>query len=247
MQSRNDSEFGGLQLHRNALLAAIDRLREKAVAGNPEESISMRVPGRPEMLFAASDAEGTGLDGSVVELVSFSRPASVAGNPMDAPEGFMVSDQDFEAKALHAFLYRHRPDTGAIFLGKQQWASVLGRLGEVMPAVFDEQARQLGPSVCRYESWNETGFRKALRKGSNAFLFEDSVLLLGMTLDKAIFNAELLEKCARAFVLARLTGKRFKRIPWYVRMIANQRLRKDEKRSAESYAAGEIPGGFTAY
>jgi hypothetical protein len=32
-----------------------------------------------------------------------------------------------------------------------------------------------------------------------------------------------------------------------VRIIANMRLHKDQKRSAASYAAGEIPAGFKAY
>ncbi|MCB1137201.1 MAG: class II aldolase/adducin family protein [Leptospiraceae bacterium] len=226
----------GLQWHRSAMLAAVDRLLEKSVAGHPGESFSMRVPGRPEMLFVQSD-RGLKARGSRIELISLMPDAAEL---LDAPD-------EFKARAIHISIYLNRPDTGAVFLGRQKWARILGDLGEAMPAVFDEQVRQLGPRVRRYESWNSRDLQKAMQQGSNAFLLPEGALILGMTLDKAIFNAELLEKCARAFVLARLTGRPFKKIPWYVRLIANQRLRKDEKRSAESYAAGKIPEGFTAY
>jgi len=86
-----------------------------------------------------------------------------------------------------------------------------------------------------------------LQSGANAFILNQQVLSLGMTLDRLVFNAELLEKCAKAFVLASSTGKPVGKIPWLVRWIANGRLMKDERHSAQQYARGQTPVFKSAY
>jgi len=73
------------------------------------------------------------------------------------------------------------------------------------------------------------------------------VLCLGMTLERLVFNAELLEKCAQAYLLARATGLAVRRIPWLVRLVATGRLRRDQRRAAASYARGEAPGRVAGY
>ncbi|MEQ9363682.1 MAG: class II aldolase/adducin family protein, partial [Leptospirales bacterium] len=169
---------------------------------------------------------------------------------------------DFESYrdwiALHAAIYAKRGDVGAIILNRPLWGGALALLDQPMPGIFDEQARQMGPSVERLFARSEgaagafstaliSKSARLLQKGANVFLYEGHALCLGMTRERAIFNSELLEKCAKAYVLAVATGQRIRRIPWFVRFIANRRLLKDEHRSAESYARGEIPAGFTAY
>jgi ribosomal protein L39E len=68
-----------------------------------------------------------------------------------------------------------------------------------------------------------------------------------MTCERVLFNTELYEKCAQAFLLARASGNRIRRIPLWVRLIANRRLLKDERRAAESYRKGRFPETITAY
>jgi hypothetical protein len=68
-----------------------------------------------------------------------------------------------------------------------------------------------------------------------------------MTCDRAVFNTELFEKCAQAFILAQTTGERINLIPGWVRFIANHRLLKDERLAAECYRAGRIPEVMNAY
>jgi ribulose-5-phosphate 4-epimerase/fuculose-1-phosphate aldolase len=148
----------------------------------------------------------------------------------------------------HMTVYQNRKDVGAILLNRQPWAGTLRELGQGMPGIFDEQIRHLGTRVARLEHQIITPVNCTfLRNGENAFVLENQVLCLGMTLDRAIFNAELLEKCAKAFVLASSTGKPVGKIPWLVRWIANGRLMKDERYAAQQHALGQVPVFKSAY
>ncbi len=245
--------------HRMRVLESYQRLSDKGLLGPDRLAISVRVPGQSAFAFlglpeAPRKGRKTAPRTSQVAILDFDGHR-VPHN--DGEERF-----DFEAYAdwiaLHAMVYTHRPDVGAIVLNQPPWGGALAMLEDPMPGIFDEQARQMGPQVerlladpARSIGGHTTGLtmtsEKLLRKGANVFLYEGHALCLGMTRERAIFNSELLEKCAKAYVLALATGQRIRRIPWFVRFIANRRLLKDERRSAESYARGEIPTGFTAY
>jgi ribulose-5-phosphate 4-epimerase/fuculose-1-phosphate aldolase len=148
----------------------------------------------------------------------------------------------------HLTVYQTRKDVGAIVLNRQPWATALHELGCSMPGIFDEQIRHLGTSVARLKHKIITPANcEFLRNGENAFVLDRQVLCLGMTLDRAVFNAELLEKCTKAFVLASSTGKPVGKIPWLIRWIANGRLMKDERYAAQQYARGQVPVFKSAY
>jgi hypothetical protein len=150
----------------------------------------------------------------------------------------------------HAALYRLRPDCGAVVSGRLPWAARLAGLDEEMPAVFDEQARQLGLLVRRIALRGgefDSASVRAIRAGGNAFLQDGEAVCLGFHHERAIFNAELLEKCAQAYVLARRSGGTIRRVPWYVRYIAARRLKRDRERAAAALARGETPTGVGAY
>jgi hypothetical protein len=68
-----------------------------------------------------------------------------------------------------------------------------------------------------------------------------------MTRDRALFNTELYEKCARAYVIAKACDRRISRVPFWVRLIANRRLLKDEAAARTSYSEGRIPEAINAY
>lgn len=78
-------------------------------------------------------------------------------------------------------------------------------------------------------------------------LLGSRLLSLGMTRDRVLFNAELYEKCAQAYLLAKTCSPRISRIPRWVRFIATRRLLKDERMASASYRDGRIPEGNTAY
>jgi len=156
---------------------------------------------------------------------------------MGEGDSLSVRDRPLER---HAAYYRDRPDVGAVLMTTSPWAGALTLVSADMPGLFDEQVRHLGRKVGRYSP-------TALRSGDNVLLLEDSVLCFGMTLDRLVFNAELLEKCAKAFLLAQSTGTPLTRVPWLVRAIAGRRLRKDQRFSARCHAEGRQPIFKSAY
>jgi ribulose-5-phosphate 4-epimerase/fuculose-1-phosphate aldolase len=151
---------------------------------------------------------------------------------------------------LHASIYEERPDVGAVAISSPRGARLLARYGGLLPPLFDEQVRQLGSSVGplpEQEKTHRDMVRKAFRRGANAALLGERLLCLGMTCERVLFNSELYEKCAQAYVIARASGNRIGSIPVWVRLIANRRLLKDERRAAANYRNGQIPEGINAY
>ena len=203
---------------RQQIAEALARIAAKGLGGESDVLFSVRIPGENAM------AVSTGAGAEIVTLDSTSM--------------------------LHAAVYRLRGDAGAILTAMQPWASRLEQLSAPMPAIFDEQVRQLGQRVERLQAagakLSNAGV-SALKRGACAFLAPDGVITIGFNPERAILNAELLEKCAKAYILASLTGCKVGTIPWLVRYIASGRLRKDQARAAESYARGEVPQGFSTY
>jgi len=97
---------------------------------------------------------------------------------------------------LHAEVYRRRGDAGAVLSACPPWGAALAGLGRPMPPVFDEQVRHLGPSVLPLAG------PASLDSCRNAYFLPDGCLCIGTTRDRAVFNAELLEKCSQAYLLA---------------------------------------------
>lgn len=207
---------------------ALSRLEAKGLVSAPCDTFSARLPGQGALAVTSPRTKSCG-----VRIVPFAEAAP-----------------DEPVVALHAEVYRARGDAGALLTARLPWASRLAQLGEPMPAVFDEQVRQLGARVERLptqgSSLGDAGTAR-LARGANAFLLGEEVLVVGVTPERAVLNAEVLEKCAKAFLLARLAGGPIRTIPWLVRWIAGGRLRKDERRAAEAYARGETPGRLSTY
>lgn len=199
-----------------ALLAAKERLTAKGLFGHPDDSISLRLSDQPLVLWG---------DGQSAQTISLDSPAAGGGT-------FPV----------HAAVYRARSDVGAVIVARTPWGNRLARLRVVMPALFDEQIRQLGQAVT---PWARAS--RALARGDNAFTHGEAILCLGTTSDRAVFNLELVEKCAQSFVLAHLTGVPIRRVPRWVQWIARGRLKKDQRRAAAAFARGEYPVLATGY
>lgn len=158
----------------------------------------------------------------------------------DVPETVLWTALADSPGDAHHRVYSARADVGAILSGKQVWAATLAQMDRSMPGVFDEQIRHLGLQVQRISRLPEDGGLYAvLSSGANAFALDRHVLCFGMTLEKVMLNAELFEKCAKAYILAAMTGRRIKRIPWLIRYVANSRLRRDEKLATTSHNRGE--------
>lgn len=198
---------------------AHQRLTEKGLLSAPDDAISVLLPGRELMLFRARS------DAALREL-------SLTGLH-GLPE-------------LHGAAYRLRPDAGALASLSTDSAAALARGAEQIPVVFDEQARHIGEA---FSAASSAGLPQALRDAGNAGIVGGRLLVLGVTPSRMIYNAELFEKSARAFLIARgsAQARRIHRIPWWVRLIAGRRLRRDQAQAARCHAAGREAPELKAY
>ena len=205
-----------------ALRSAHERLGRQGLLAGPGASLSLRLPAEEAMLFLAA-----------------------AGETQDRHE-FGSACQGTPAVGLHANIYRIRPDVGAILLGGGYFSCALAHFGGTLPTVFDEQARHLGITRAVVNATPAT-LRGVLRYGGNSLLVGSLPVCLGVNCLRLTLNVELLEKCAKAYVLAKAAGDGVKPLPWWVRRIANGRLLRDERRAAHRFARGLIPEEARGY
>lgn len=195
-----------------------DRLQAKDLLEGEGASLSLRIPGSEAMWF------GLARDSEPQRLVWRAAPR--------------------EAEA-HAAVYAARGDVGAIAQGGGRFGRCLADFGGAMPQVFDEQARHLGPMGPPSAGVGDVP--SALRQGGNVLLLQGRPVCLGMTPLRLALNAELFEKCAKAYVLAVAGSGRVRPLPWIVRLVANRRLAKDRQRAAVRFVQGHLPEEINGY
>jgi hypothetical protein len=209
------------------LLAARERCAQQGFLHSEQAGLSARVPGENHFLFIGAGA-------AAPRRHSWLEPPS-APQVTDLPAG------------VHAAVYRLRPDVGAVLSGGGVFASALHDFGGTMPVGFDEQARHLGRMPQPASAATAAELNAALSAGTNSVLVSGLPLCFGTTCQRLVLNVELLEKCAKAYVLAAATGEPVNTLPWWVRTIAVGRLRKDQRRAAERFAQGLLPEETRGY
>jgi ribulose-5-phosphate 4-epimerase/fuculose-1-phosphate aldolase len=211
------------------LLAGSRRLASRGFLNTPADTFSLRIPGQTEMMLISGSEDWRLAEIADVRVVRFSAEDNLS--------------------MIHAWIYQERADVGAISISSPTWVRLLAHSGGALPPVFDEQVRHIGSSrnLKSEQPMRRESVREIFRQGGNAALFGERLLCLGMTCDRVLFNTELYEKCAHAYVIAKACERRISRIPFWVRMIANRRLMKDEATAAASYRDGRIPQEITAY
>jgi ribulose-5-phosphate 4-epimerase/fuculose-1-phosphate aldolase len=210
------------------LLEGCQRLASKGFLNTPADSFSLRIPGQMEMILVSGSKDWRHIDIADLRTVPFRA--------------------DDDLSRLHACIYQERGDVGGIAISSPKWVRLLARSGGSLPPIFDEQVRHIGSSGSLNEHvMRRDAVKETFGRGANAALLGGRLLCLGMTRDRVLFNAELYEKCAQVYVIARACDSRISRIPLWVRLIATRRLLKDEERAAASYSNGHIPEGINAY
>ena len=121
---------------------------------------------------------------------------------------------------MHSIIYQRRPDVNAIVHTHQLFGSVFAVINEPIPALFDEVSFSLGHmvEVIPYALSGSTDLVRnvegKLSNNANAYIIQNhGILALGKNLDKALLNAELLEKAAQTYCLALSTGKAVHSLP----------------------------------
>lgn len=207
------------------LLAARQRCARQSFLMSSGASLSLRLPGDLEGLLFVRPGSST--------AQQWAWNAKGDGVPVDI--------------SLHSTIYGLRDDVGAILVGGARFGTALAKLGGAMPVTFDEQARHLGRMRGPVASATDQTLSAAISGGANAVLIGEVPVCLGTTCQRMVLNAELFEKCAKAYVLAAATGQAVTTLPWWVCRIAVGRLRKDERRAAQRFAQGMLPDEASGY
>ena len=121
---------------------------------------------------------------------------------------------------MHAGIYRHRHDVGAIVHTHQVYASVFSIINHPIPALFDEIVYEIGPTV-EIIPYAVSGSRElvdhvAAKLGNDCYCYiiqNHGALSFGADLTQATRNAELLEKVAQVYFYALSTGKKISQLP----------------------------------
>jgi hypothetical protein len=207
---------------RDAWLSLRQRLLARGLMPDAADSFSLRDPASGQLGW------GTATD------------ASMRTMPIAPAEG-----RGTGAPALHRTVYAARPDVCAVLVGGGPFCRQMAAFGGWMPPVFDEQIRQLGHMARPTDDLSQ--LPAALADGGNVALHAGQVLLLGMTPSRLALNAELFEKCAKAWIPATASGAKLRTLPWIVRRVANGRLMKEEALARDQVRRGKPPVETSGY
>jgi L-ribulose-5-phosphate 4-epimerase len=212
------------QSEKRAVVSAAQRLTEKGFLIATGGNLSVRIPGQAAFAITPSNYDYLKMHSDDVCILDFNLKV-IEGERTPSVES-----------AMHAGIYQTRADVHAIVHTHQVYASALSLINAPIAALFDEQARFLGRSVeiIPYAP-SGTGFlknkiMKHINNHNNAYIMKNhGALCLGPTLERAVHNVEILEKCSLAYLLALCTERPVSKIPLLVREIAVSKLRKDQK------------------
>lgn len=218
---------------REHVVAMCRTMLERGFLKATEGNVSVRVPGRRLYAVTPSNYGYEKMRAQDVCIVDFE------GHVVPV-EGASELPPSVEA-AMHAGIYRDRPDVNAIVHTHQPFASALAYLRKPIPALSDEQSRFLGGEIPIVDyAPSGTGFlaanmRKKLATGGNAYILANhGVVVLGTDPERAVFAMGLLEKVSIAYLMALVTEPdKIYTVPAPIREIAVGKLRSEQKRIAE--------------
>ena len=216
------SDFGSFC---QQVVDASKELTRKGFLSATGGNVSLRIPEKQAFAITPSNFDYTKMSKDDICVLDLdSRP--LAGDRTPSVES-----------AMHAAIYKTRPDVNAIIHTHQVYPSTLALIGKSIPALFDEQVRFLGRSVdiIPYAP-SGTGMLvktvvKKISNHNNAYMMANhGALLFAGDMERAMHNVAVLEKCALAYLLTLCTEQKANRIPLLVREVAFSKLRKDQKK-----------------
>jgi ribulose-5-phosphate 4-epimerase/fuculose-1-phosphate aldolase len=114
---------------------------------------------------------------------------------------------------LHIGIYRARPDVNAIIHSHSVYATAVAVAGLAIPPVLEDQVARLGGEI-KLAAYAPSGTPELAKNAVAALGDRNAVLLAnhgavgaGVDMPTAFQAAELLEKTARIYLLARLAGR----------------------------------------
>ncbi len=179
------------------VLACCQALAGKGYLVGTGGNVSMRVEGAEALAVTPSSRDYLTMIADDICVIDFS------GQQI---EGALKPSVE---TAMHAAVYRNRPDVNAVIHTHQPYTSVFALIDQPIPALFDEQVFNLGDrvEVVPYAVSGSVGLLNNIvaRLGNqcNAYVLQNhGALCLGLGIAEAERNVEILEKCARVYYYA---------------------------------------------
>ncbi|NJO90061.1 MAG: class II aldolase/adducin family protein [Chloroflexia bacterium] len=115
-------------------------------------------------------------------------------------------------KEVHCEIYKSRKDINAVIHTHQMNASTVATARREIPAILDDQAQIIGPSI-KVAPYTLAGTKKiakrvvkALRGRNAALMANHGAVCIGRDIDEAFVVCQLLEKTCKAFIEAEFLG-----------------------------------------
>lgn len=214
------------QLERELITHAAVYLTEHGFLSATGGNISVRIAEQPFMAITPSNYDYLKMTSQDICILNLEAEVKDARLKPSVESG------------MHAAIYKIRPDVQAIIHTHQVFPSTLAIINKPIPALYDEQVRFLGRSIdiIPYAP-SGTGMlknkvAKFVGNHHNAYMMANhGALVFGDSMERAIHNVEVLEKCSLAYLLAICSGERISKVPTIVREIAFSKLRSAQKKT----------------
>jgi L-fuculose-phosphate aldolase len=210
--------------YKNQVIAISRKMVEKGFLIGTGGNVSVRIPAESRMAITPSNFDYMKMTPMDICILDWNLNQIEGCRPPSVESG------------MHAGIYENRADVHVVIHTHQVSASAVALTNRSIPYLFDEQVRFLGPSIDLVSyglSGTEHLKQNVVRKLSNhcnAYILKNhGALTLGPDPERAMFNVEILEKCAAAFLLAYYTGERLTRIPPEIRDLLFSKLRSDQE------------------
>ena len=120
--------------------------------------------------------------------------------------------QPSSEKEVHSEIYKNRKSIHAVIHTHQMNASTVATARREVPAILDDQAQIIGPSI-RVAQYTLAGTKriakrvvKAMKGRKAALMANHGAVCIGRDLDEAFIVCQLLEKTCKAFIEAEFLG-----------------------------------------
>jgi L-ribulose-5-phosphate 4-epimerase len=185
-------------------LAEHGYLGELSTGGN----ISVRIPGEDVVAVAASGRSYLSMELEDICVIDLN---------LKTIEGSLAPSIE---TGVHVGIYKNRPDVNAIIHTHQPYANTLAIINKPIPALFDEITVEIGHEVAIVPyAFSGSGelVSNVIRKLGNAchcyIIQNHGALCLGVNMQRAMKNAELLEHVAQIYCQALATGEKINQLP----------------------------------
>jgi len=196
------------QPYKESVLQYSQHLSHKGYTVGTGGNISMLIEGENAVAITPTSMDYFGIHVDDICIVDFD---------MNVLEGKFKPSIETE---MHIEIYKHRRDVNAIIHTHQIYASIFALINEPIPALFDEVTFNTGhiidiiPYALSGSHQLSQNTVNKLKNRCNCYIVQNhGALSLGLSIENAFRNVELLEKTARSYYYALSSGRAVTKLP----------------------------------